>query len=206
MITSQGSALLAWFDGLPDPLVYGALGLGAAIENVVPPVPADTFVVLGGFLAAVGDLQARWVFLATWVGNVASALAMYRLGHTHGRGFFQHGWGRRLLNAHQMERIAVFYGRWGTPAIFLTRFIPGLRAVVPVFAGVTHQRFVPVAVPLAAASAIWYGALVWVGTLAGHNVDRILDLIGRVNVWLLAGAVVAVLGAFAWWWRTRHHA
>lgn len=206
MITSQGSALLAWFDGLPDPLVYGALGLGAAIENVVPPVPADTFVVLGGFLAAVGDLQARWVFLATWVGNVASALAMYRLGHTHGREFFQRGWGRRLLNAHQMERIAVFYGRWGTPAIFLTRFIPGLRAVVPVFAGVTHQRFVPVAVPLAAASAIWYGALVWVGTLAGHNVDRILDLMGRVNVWLLAGAVVAVLGAFAWWWRTRHHA
>lgn len=172
---------------------------------MVPAVPADTFVVLGGFLAALGDLQARWVFLATWVGNVASALAMYRLGHTHGSEFFQHGWGRRLLNPHQMERIAVFYGRWGTPAIFFTRFLPGVRAVVPVFAGVTHQRFVPVAVPLAAASAIWYGALVWAGTLAGRNVDRILDLVGRVNIGLMGGAVVVVLGATAWWWRTRHH-
>lgn len=205
MTTAAGSGLLAWFDALPNLLVYAVLGLGAALENVVPAVPADTFVVLGGFLAAVGDLQARWVFLATWVGNVASALAMYRLGHTHGRDFFQHGWGRRLLNAHQMERLALFYGRWGTPAVFLTRFLPGLRAVVPVFAGVTHQRWPSVALPLASASAIWYGALVWAGTLAGHNLDRILGWVGRVNVWLMAGAALVGMAVFAWWWKTRHH-
>jgi len=67
---------LAWVEGIPDVVVYAALGGGAAVENVLPAVPADTFVVLGGFLSAVGDLQARWVFMATWLGNVASVLAM----------------------------------------------------------------------------------------------------------------------------------
>lgn len=205
MPSGVGRGALAWFDGLPDALVYLALGLGAAVENVLPAVPADTFVVLGGFLAGVGDLQARWVFLATWAGNVASALLMYRLGHTHGRDFFRAGWGRRLLNAHQMERLALFFDRWGTFAVFFTRFLPGLRAVVPVFAGVTHQSFRSVAPPLAAASALWYGGLVWAGTVAGHNVDRILGVVGSVNVWLVAAAVAATTAAGIWWWRTRHH-
>jgi membrane protein DedA with SNARE-associated domain len=196
---------LAWFQALPDLLVYALLGAGAAVENVVPAVPADTFVVLGGFLSVVGGLQARWVFLATWVCNVASAIAMYRVGHRHGRTFFSTGWGRHVLNPHQMKRMARFYDRFGTAAVFLTRFLPGLRSVVPVFAGVTHQRLLPVAIPLAAASAIWYGALVWAGTFAGRNLDAVLGLLGRVNGWLLGVALVAFAGVLAWWWRTRHH-
>lgn len=197
--------LLAWIEGIPDILVYLALGAGAAMENVVPAVPADTFIVLGGFLAAVGDLQARWVFAATWLCNVVSALAMYQVGRSHGPTFFSEGWGRWLLNAHQMERLVLFFGRWGTSAVFLTRFLPGLRAVVPVFAGVAHQSPRSVVLPLATASAIWYGALVWAGTVAGHNLDRVLETLGRVNTWLLGGAAVVVAAVALWWWRTRHH-
>ena len=201
----MGEGLLAWAEGVPHLLVYLALGAGAAVENVVPAVPADTFVVLGGFLAALGDLRARWVFLATWVCNVASALVMYRIGRTHGREFFVSGRGRWLLSPYQMERLAGYYGRWGPHAVFLTRFLPGVRAVVPVFAGVMHQRLPALAIPLATASALWYGALVWAGTVAGHNLDRILALLGRVNLWLLAVTVVVGAAALAWWWRTRHH-
>jgi membrane protein DedA with SNARE-associated domain len=171
----------------------------------VPAVPADTFVVLGGFLSAVGDLHARWVFLATWTCNVASALFMYRMGYRYGKSFFATGWGRHILNPHQMQRMVRFYGRWGTAAVFLTRFLPGLRAVVPVFAGVTHQRLLPVAIPLALASALWYGALVWAGTFAGRNLEPVLAALGRVNGWLLGVAVGVFLALFVWWWRTRHH-
>jgi membrane protein DedA with SNARE-associated domain len=197
--------VLAWFGAVPDFLVYAVLGLGAAVENVVPAIPADTFVVLGGFLSALGGLQARWVFLATWICNVASALLMYRVGYTHGPSFFAAGRGRRFLNPHQIERLTLFYGRFGILAIFLTRFLPGLRAVVPVFAGVSRQRPLSVALPLAAASAIWYGALVWAGTLAGHNVDRVLARVGEVNFWLLLAALGAGTWLFVWWWRTRAH-
>ncbi len=197
--------LLMWVDGVPSVVVYVLLGAGAAVENVVPAVPADTFVVLGGFLTALGDLEARWVFVATWTCNVASALVMYRVGHRHGRPFFEGRWGRRLINAHQMERMVVFFGRWGTPAIFLTRFLPGLRSVVPVFAGVSHQRFLPVAIPIALASAIWYGLLVWAGAFAGQNLDAVLAAVSRVNVWLLAAALLIGGLIAGWWWRTRHH-
>ena len=90
------SDFLSWLEGVPTGLVYILLGVGAALENVVPAIPADTFVALGGFLSAVGELDPRWIFLSTWSLNVGSALAMYRLGYTHGRPFVEPGGGRRV--------------------------------------------------------------------------------------------------------------
>lgn len=195
---------LAWLAGLPAWLLYVALGAGAATENVVPAVPADTFVALGGLLSALGDVSARGIFLATWICNVTSALVMYRLAYRHGRGFFARGLGRRLLNPHQMERMERFYDRWGTPAIFFTRFLPGVRSFTPIFAGVTVQGWLPVAAPIALASAIWYGTLVWLGRWAGRNLGLLGALLGRLNSVLGAVAVVVAVAAAAWWWRSRH--
>jgi len=130
---------------------------------------------------------------------------MYRVGRTHGRVFFELGWGRHLLNDAQMSRMARFYDRWGVFAVFFTRFLPGLRAVVPVFAGVTRQGLASVAFPLALASAIWYGALVRLGILAGGNLGAVKSVLSNVNQVLLAVALIAGAIIAVWWWRTRHH-
>ncbi|MEX2466356.1 MAG: DedA family protein [Gemmatimonadota bacterium] len=198
------SDILAWMLSVPRGPMYLLLGVGAAVENIVPAVPADTFVALGGLLSALGTLDAWTVFFVTWGANVTSALAMYRVGYTHGRPFFEERWGRHVLSAHQMERMSTFYDRWGLFAIFFTRFLPGLRAIVPVFAGVTYQGFVPVAIPLTVASAIWYGALVWIGTVAGRNLDVLANVLGRLNNTLGIAAVILATAVAIWWWRTRH--
>jgi membrane protein DedA with SNARE-associated domain len=194
---------IAWTNGLPNLAVYAVLWAGAAAENVVPALPADTFVALGGLLAAAGDLEARWVAVGTWLANVSGALLVYRLSHRHGPPFFDRGLGRYLLKPHQMERMAGFYERWGTPAIFFSRFVPGVRAIVPVFAGVTHQPWPRVVVPLTVASAIWYFGLVQVGVILGHNLDVLAYVLGRMNRWLaLLGMLVGGLIGL-WWFLTR---
>ncbi len=191
-------------DQIPVGFLYVGLGIGAAVENVIPAVPADTFIALGGFLSAFGPLDIRLVFVVTWSLNVGSALVMYRLGYTHGRPFFMRSWGQRVLKDHQMDRMTRFYERWGTWAIFWTRFLPGLRAVVPIFAGITQQRLGPVALPLAAASAIWYGTLIWLGALTGHNLEVLRVLLTRTSSVLAAIAVLALLVVIRWWWRTKN--
>lgn len=194
---------LGFFLELPPALVVLALGVGAALENVVPPIPADTFVLLGGVLAARGGPSPWLIFLATWGGNVSSALVVYRVGFRYGRRFFERGLGRHLLNADQTERMRRFYDRFGPAAIFAARFFPGLRAVVPGTAGVSRLGAWRVAPPLAIASALWYGALIWLGLVAGDNLERIQGWIDRVNSVLVGGALVVSAALGLWWWRTR---
>jgi undecaprenyl-diphosphatase len=196
-------AVLSVLGDLPPIAVYVLLGVGAALENLVPPVPADTFVLLGGFLAGRGVLAPWAVFTVTWGLNVVSALVVYGVGHRYGRTFFEVGMGRKVLTPRHLERMRHFYERWGAQAVFLARFLPGLRAVVPAFAGVSHQPFLPVAIPVATASAIWYGALVWLGTVAGRRLDTILSWVGNVNRALLLVALAITLAVLAWWWRSR---
>jgi len=184
-------------------LLYSVLGAGSALENIFPPVPADTFVLLGAFLAAGGRADALTVFFVTWLANTLTALLVYWTGYRFGRPFFQVGMGRHVLNPTQLRTLGDFYNRWGLPAIFFARFVPGLRAMVPVFAGVTHQRFLVVAFPVLVASGIWHGALVWAGATAGRNLPSIIEWLGNANQLLLAFGVVVVGGVLLWWLRSR---
>lgn len=195
--------ILAILGALPGALIYLVLGGGAAVENVFPPVPADTFVLIGSFLAARGAALLWLVFLSTWVGNVASALVVYGLARRYGRAFFNRRVGHWLLHPRQLEQISLFYERWGELAIIFSRFLPGFRATVPVFAGVTHLSFPRVAFPVAIASAAWYGALVFLGSLAGRNLDWIARTFSHVSGVLLWLALILLVLVAVWWWRTR---
>lgn len=198
--------VLVWLGDVPPVLMYVLLGLGAAVENIVPVIPADTFVLLGGFLAARGRASEEIVFFVTWTSNVLSALAVYTAAYLYGESFFKTRLGRYLLDPKQVEIVRRFYRRWGASAVFYTRFLPGLRAVTPVFAGLIRQRPITVAFPLVVASGIWYGALVWVGAFAGRNVDQLLKMQDRLN-WTLASIAGVIMVLLAWWWvrsRRRH--
>lgn len=188
--------LLQTLEALPPGPLYALIGVLAAVENVFPPVPADTAVALGAFLAGRGALNGWAVFGVTWTANVGSAASVYWIGHRYGRAFFTGRIGRRLLPAPILEHIEVQYHRHGTYGILVSRLLPVWRAVVPPFAGVAGVPPVRALVPLAVASALWYGALTLLVATLGGNLDAVLALLGRVNRVLgvlalaAAGAVV----------------
>jgi len=127
-------SLLDWLTSLPLGALYLALAAVAATENIFPPVPADTVVALGSFLAARGQGSVWAAFLATWIGNVGGAMAMYAVGRRYGAERLD----RRLLGDKgpgAEQRLHRLYGKYGVAALFASRFIPGVRAIVPPFAG-----------------------------------------------------------------------
>ena len=189
----------------PEALIYLVLGAAAGLENVVPPIPADVVVLFGGLLAGRGGASVGLVFLAVWVGNVGGALLVYGLGRRYGARFFEGRLGRLLLRPGQVEMLNAFYRRYGFAVILVSRFLPMFRAVVPVFAGVAQLGFWRTAAPLALASAAWYGAIVYVGGVAGRNFDEIVRSLESAGRWLWLAAGVVGLAAALWWWRTRSH-
>ena len=197
--------VLDWLASLPAIVLYLVLGVGAATENVVPPVPADTFVLAGALLAARGSASPWTVFLVTWLFNVASAIGVYAVARRYGRRFFKMPVARWLLREHQLDRIGGFYKRFGVPAIFLSRFFPGLRAMVPVFAGISRVPAWQVVPPVVIASGIWYGMLVYLGAFAGRNLETIVEIFDSVSTVLLWIALGLAAVFAIWWWNSRHH-
>ena len=76
--------VLDWLTALPPAVLYLVLAIVAAVENVFPPIPADTVVAFGAFLAARGHATLAGAFLATLGGNTAGAMGMYAAGRRFG--------------------------------------------------------------------------------------------------------------------------
>jgi len=199
-------ALLEWLKALPPLLVYLVVGGIAAVENVFPPVPADVVALFGGFLAGQGTGHPVVMFLVVWIGNLSTAILMYWVGRKKGTRFFQGRLGRMILHPGQMEKLSRFYQRRGTIVIFTSRFLPMFRAVVPIFAGTSGVGFWRATIPMALASGLWYGLIVYLGATAGENWEEIRSTVETSGKWL--GIVAGVLAlVIAWvWWRSRREA
>ena len=196
-------SLLEWLKALPPLLVYLVVGGIAAVENVFPPVPADVVALFGGFLAGQGTGHPLAMFLVVWIGNLSTALLMYWVGRKKGTEFFRGRIGRMILQPKQMEKLSRFYQRRGTIVIFTSRFLPMFRAVVPIFAGTSSVGFWRAALPMAAASATWYGLVVYLGATAGENWEEIRSTVEASGKWLAAAAGILALGVGWWWWKSR---
>jgi membrane protein DedA with SNARE-associated domain len=191
---------------LPPAGIYLAIGLLAAVENIVPPVPADTAVALGAFLAARNDQLSIWtVYAVTLVANVSTATGMYVAARLVGRRFIESRVGRRFVRPRALAALERAYHRHHLWGIFTSRFLPGYRAVVPPFAGVVGLRASRALPPMIAATALYYALLVLLAWQLGANWEGLRYAVARLGIGLavLAAAVTVLL---AWLvWRHRHH-
>lgn len=196
---------MAWLADLPAGVLYVALTVLAAAENVFPPLPTDTVVAFGTWLAVRGNGSALLAFAGTCVGNVAGAAGMYALGRRHGT-----RWIRRrfpsLADERGEARLRALYLRYGLLALVVSRCIPGVRALVPPFAGALQVPMLTTLSAMALASAVWYGAIAFVAYRAGADWDAVVRLIAQSGRVIGVAAVVLALAAALLWWRHRRHA
>ena len=190
-------ALLQRLADLPPAVLYATMTLFAALENFVPPVPADMVVAFGSFLAARRGDHAILPFLAVIVGNVGGAVAMFMLGRRYGT-----QWIRRVFriggDSRSESRFREWYSRYGVPSLFASRFLPGVRAVVPPLAGAIGAPAGGAVAAMALASSLWYGAITLVAYRVGSDWDALRETVGRYGrVAAIAAGVVAVLAIAA---------
>lgn len=194
-------SFLDWLARLPALPTYLVLAALSSLENVFPPVPADVAVALGAFLAQRGEVSAPLLGVVCWAANQASAIAVYFLARRQGAAFFSHRWTQVLVPAHALEEIRAANRRHGALGIFVSRFLPGLRAAVLPFAGAMGLSPWRALVPCAIASAIWYALLVICGSALGLNWPAVRALIERASGLLGLVGVLVALGVGYWLWK-----
>jgi len=191
-------AFLDRLAALPTLVIYAVLVVLSAVENVFPPVPADVAVALGAFLAQRGEISAPLLGVLCWAANTASAAWMYFVGRRHGEWLLRAGWARRFMPPEAMDTLREAYARYGVAGVFLSRFLPGVRAAVTPFAGVLGMRPAHVLVPAALASGIWYAAIIVVGSALGLHWPQVRSLVDDATGALGVAGIVAVAVVVLW--------
>ncbi|HEX7337761.1 MAG TPA: TerB family tellurite resistance protein [Gemmatimonadales bacterium] len=166
-------------------------------------MPSDAAVALGAFLSSRGLTTPLGVFAVTWLSNLAGAAAVYLVARRYGRRLFATGLGRRLLAPRSLAVIEREYLRFGVAGIFISRFLPGIRAVVPPFAGLVGLSAARTLVPMGIASAIWYGGITILGTVIGTEWERISRIITGINRTLGIIALGLIAAGLVWYLRRR---
>ncbi|MBN2369479.1 MAG: DedA family protein [Vicinamibacteria bacterium] len=190
--------LLDWLASLPTAYSYAALMALSAIENVFPPVPADVAVALGAFLSQRLGRSVVTLGVLCWGANASTAIGMYVLARRYGVEFFRSGWRRKAMPAEAMTALETVYARYGIWGIFLSRFLPGVRAAVTPFAGVVGMPARTALIPAVSASAIWYAAIVGAATAFGFEWQSIRRLIENVNGVLGLVAIGFAIAGVLW--------
>jgi len=188
--------------GVPLVVLYPTLGLLAAVENIFPPLPTDAVVAFGSFLAARGQGNPWATFFITWLSNVAGAAGMYWAGRRYGRSVLTRGYAK-WIGPEAEVRLERSYRRYGIPSLFVSRFLPAVRAVVPIFAGAAKLPFIPVLTIMALASGIWYAFLTIIAYRAGSDWETLQSTIANYSRAIMVLAAVMVLAAAAIWWKKR---
>jgi membrane protein DedA with SNARE-associated domain len=155
--------------------------------------PGETAVVVGGVVAARGEVELvpliGLVWLAAWAGDVVSFL----LGRRLGRPFIERHGPRLRLGPERLGRVERFYARHGGKAVLLGRFAGLVRAVSPFLAGASGlalRRFLP-----------WSGAgaLAWAATftLVGFAFSESFAESGETAARVALGVAVVAAAGYA---------
>jgi len=163
-------------------------------------VPADVAAALGAFWAVRAGVSPVLVGLLCFLGNQASAVGVYVWVHERGDAVRQSREFHVLLPPEIQPVVKSYFDRFGGLGIFLSRFVPGLRAGVLPFAAINGVSPLRALVPAALASLLWYAALTAAGSALGLAYDDVKSTVARVTGALgTVGVVVAAALIYLLW-------
>jgi undecaprenyl-diphosphatase len=173
------------------------VSVGIFLENSVAVgllVPGETLIILAGFYARQGVLSLPLLLVIVCVAAVAGDNTGYAIGRRFGRGFVErHGPKVRLTPA----RLAVadrYYERHGGKTVFLGRFVPVVRSVSCLLAGISGMswdRFLAYEVPSALLVQTEHALLGYLLGAAYERAGGYLRTLGLVVLLILCLLIVA---------------
>lgn len=164
--------LQAWVDGTPLVTLYLLLGIVAFVEGIFPPVPADVVVAFGSFLAARRGADYSLTTLSIVLGSVGGSMTVYAIARRFGSEWL-HARLRKAGVENLEQRLEVMYSRYGMTALFVSRFVPGLRALAPPMSGATRIPPIRTAIVFFLASGVWYGAIALIAFRVGDDWEQL---------------------------------
>lgn len=175
-------------------IVYLTIFGIAYIENIFPPSPSDVVVIFGGSMVAVGKANFLITLLAASSGSMLGFVTMYLIGKWFGKKFIDSG-KLKFISAANIDKVEIWFRKYGYGIIIANRFLAGTRAVVSFFAGVSNINLKVTTILSFASALIWNLILIYSGYQMGRNWKSIISQLQ--TYWLIISGVIAI-AALIW--------
>ncbi|MDD3212361.1 MAG: DedA family protein [Eubacteriales bacterium] len=196
-----------WIINFMNQFGYLGIALLIAIENIFPPIPSELILTFGGFMTTYTNMNIWMVVLFATIGSVAGAIVLYGVGRllpTEKMERLIGKWGRVLgLKSGDVKRAEGWFLRRGTSTVFFCRFIPVVRSLISIPAGMAHMHQGPFLLYTTLGTAIWNVVLVYLGAVAGAGWERITQYTDVYSYIALAVMAVIVIGLVIWFKKKR---
>lgn len=184
---------------------YWIVGLATMLENSLGlglVVPGETLVLLGSFYAGRGELDPVLVAAMAFLGGVVGDNLGYLIGRRAGRSFLERFGHRVFLKPERIAAAERFYARHGGKAVFLGRFVPVVRSVSSLLAGVGRMRYARFAAYDMVGAGLWAVGHTVIGYVVGEQYERFKRYMDGVGLVVL-GMLVLLLLVSVWVRRRR---
>ena len=201
--------------GITDPThiadlltTWGYLGIFVAVfvGNLGVPVPEETVMLAAGFLAGQLLLDLRLVYVVVIFSAVVGDCCGYVIGRTGGQRVLERLAVMFPFMRTRYERLQLFFRTHGSKAVFMARFITGVRFMAGPMAGACGMPFFQFLGWNVLGAIVWCSLVVTVGYLVGGELYPALTMVHQFSRWIGVAAFAVLLVVFVLWWRDRHPA
>ena len=168
-------------------IAYLTICLAMFLENIIPPMPSEIIMPLGGFF--VYQQKLNFFILVFWglLGTILGSLPWYYLGRLVNEkrlSNFLEKKGKYLgISSNDLTKSKRWFEKYGVPLVFWGRLVPGIRTLISVPAGIELMPLRKFLIWTTLGSFIWVALLTYAGYLLAENysiVETYLDQIKYV--------------------------
>ena len=178
-------------------IAYLVISFAMFLENLIPPIPSEIIMPLGGFFVYTGDLNFYILIVSGLIGTVVGALPWYFLGKLLNEKKLSNFIDRKGkfvgISLKDLDKSRLWFDKYGVLLVFWGRLIPGIRTLISVPAGIELMPINKFLIWTSLGSLIWVIFLTSAGYLFGENYEIIGLYIDNFKVILKPIFVILIL-------------
>ena len=179
---------------------YFGLFMLMALESMIAPVPSEVVMPFAGYLVLQGRFNFWIAALISGLGSVFGSLVSYYMGAYLGRPFVLKFGKYLLLEEEHLEWTEKWFKRQGEKTIFISRFVPVVRHLISIPAGIAKMSMQKFLVYTFAGATVWNLILLYAGFKLGEHWDKIHEFSKELDI-IFVIAVMMFFVYFVW----KHH-
>jgi len=186
---------------------YGYFGilLLIAIENIFPPIPSEVILTFGGFMTTYTSMSIWGVIIFATAGSVLGAIVLYGVGRWLNperlENWLNCKWAKLLhFKKEDVSRAVGWFSNRGKITVFFCRFIPVVRSLISIPAGITRMNMASFLILTTAGTFIWNIVLVYLGAFAGSSWENIVGYMNTYSkIFVFVFAIMAVIAVMIYY-------